>query len=161
MPSLIAVAPAEKSDASAIAGLFQEMDQFYDEPNPEPLDRKVSQINDLIFNDSPAAHVLLARDGSRLVGLAAYSFLWPAAGVTQSIYLKELYVSKDCRRKGVGKILMRRLFAVAAEHGCSRVEWTTDEDNLDAQRFYDGLGIQKNPSKVFYRLENPESFRRV
>src|SRR6266581_9292618 len=30
--------------------------------------------------------------GARLTGFAAYSFLWPAIGLTRSLYLKELYV---------------------------------------------------------------------
>jgi GNAT superfamily N-acetyltransferase len=138
-----------------MANLFQEMDQFYGEPNPEPIDRKVSQINALIFSDSPAAYALLAWDESRLVGLAGYSFLWPAAGVTQSLYLKELYVAQDYRRHGVGKLLMKKLAEIATERECSRIEWTTDDTNSDAQDFYRKLGVEKNHSKVFYRLEGP------
>jgi GNAT superfamily N-acetyltransferase len=149
------IAPAERQDVVAMAQLFQEMDQFYDEPSPEPLERKVEQINALIFSDTPSAYVLLAWDDSQLAGIAAYSFLWPAAGVTRSAYLKELYVARDYRRRGVGKLLIQNLFSVAADLGCSRVEWTTDADNTDAQRFYQELGIEKNPSKVFYRLEDP------
>lgn len=150
------VASARKDDVVAMANLFQEMDQFYDEPNPEPLDRKMSQINALIFSGSPAAHVLLAWDQSRLAGLAAYSFLWPAVGVTQSLYLKELYVSQDYRRQGVGKLLMKNLVAIAAEYQCSRLEWTTDESNPDAQRFYQELGMKRDPAKLFYRLDEAE-----
>jgi GNAT superfamily N-acetyltransferase len=149
---------AKKDDVAAMANLFQEMDRFYDEPNPEPLDSKVAKINILIFGSSPAAHVLLAWDDSRLTGMAAYSYLWPAAGVTQSLYLKELYVSQGYRRQGVGKLLMRRLIEVAVEHRCSRIEWTTDESNLGAQNFYQELGIDKNPSKIFYRLDDPIIF---
>lgn len=152
------VTPAGKDDVLAMGGLFQEMDQFYSEPSPESMDRKVAQINKLIFSEPPAAHVLLAWDKSHLVGLAAYSFLWPAIGVTQSLYLKELYVSQGYRGRGIGKLLMRELFSVAAERGCSRVEWTTDEDNSSAQQFYQELGIQKNPSKLFYRVESPAFF---
>jgi GNAT superfamily N-acetyltransferase len=38
------------------------------------------------------------------------------------LYLKELYVTVGFRRAGTGRLLMNRLFAVAAEKGCSRVE---------------------------------------
>lgn len=37
---------------------------------------------------------------------------------------------------------------------CSRVEWTTDEDNIEAQQFYEKLGVPANPSKIFYRVED-------
>ena len=35
-------------------------------------------------------------------GMASYSFLWPAAGLTRSLYLKELYVAQDWQRQGIG-----------------------------------------------------------
>jgi GNAT superfamily N-acetyltransferase len=56
------------------------------------------------------------------VGFASYSFLWPAAGLTQSLYLKELFVTAKARRQGVGQALMERLIDIAKKAGCSRVE---------------------------------------
>jgi ribosomal protein S18 acetylase RimI-like enzyme len=72
---------------------------------------------------------------------------------TKSLYLKELYVSLSHRRSGIGRILMAHICNVALESECSRVEWTTDQDNRDAQKFYEGLGIHALPSKMFYRAE--------
>jgi GNAT superfamily N-acetyltransferase len=98
--------------------------------------------------------VLLAWAGPQLAGMAAYSYLWPAVGRTRSLYLKELYVGESHRRAGVGKLLMRAVFETAAQHGCSRVEWTTDSGNAGAQAFYETLGLPRHPAKVFYRLED-------
>jgi GNAT superfamily N-acetyltransferase len=92
-------------------------------------------------------------DDDELVGLASYSFLWPAAGVTRSLYLKELYVAQARRRQGIGKLLMENLFAVATKHRCSRVEWTTDQESKEAQRFYAELGVPIHDDKLFYRSE--------
>lgn len=150
---MIAVTPAEPSHVPAIAALAEEMDRFYGAPVAEPLDLRIRQINDAIFADPPAAYVLLAWDGDQLAGLASYSFLWPAAGLTRSMYLKELYVITAARGKGVGTLLMRNLYEIAAKHGCSRLEWTTERDNDDAQGFYAHLGAPVNESKLFYRLE--------
>jgi GNAT superfamily N-acetyltransferase len=49
-------------------------------------------------------------------------------------------------------LLMRSLCEVAVRHKCSRVEWMTDTDNPDAQRFYEALGVPRDSSKIFYRL---------
>lgn len=46
---------------------------------------------------------------------------------------------------------MTALVDIAREKECSRVEWTTDRDNPDAQAFYRSLGFEPNPSKLFYR----------
>jgi GNAT superfamily N-acetyltransferase len=69
-----------------------------------------------------------------------------------SLYLKELYVSAGGRRTGTGASLMNTLFEIATREGCSRVEWTTDRDNKDAQEFYAALGAMPLASKLFYRV---------
>jgi ribosomal protein S18 acetylase RimI-like enzyme len=148
------VSPASPDDVAGIAALLEEMDGFYGATGSEPLDDRLRQISDAIFSQPPAAYVLLARDAGELAGFATYSFLWPAAGLTRSLYLKELYIASACRRRGVGKLLLRALFEVAGQHGCSRVEWTTDTDNTAAQVFYAELGLPVHSSKIFYRAEN-------
>ena len=151
---MIKVTPAGPGDVLAMAGLLEEMDRFYGAADVEPLSVRVRQINEALFTSQPAAYALLAWDGPQAGGIAAYSFLWPAVGLTRSLYLKELYVSQAYRRRGVGKLLMQALFETAAKHACSRVEWTTDTDNGDAQGFYDALALPKHPSKLFYRVED-------
>lgn len=151
---MITVSPAEPGDAAAIAALLEELNRFYGTAAPQSPGGRVAHVSEAIFADPPAAYVLLARDADRVAGLAAYSFLWPAAGATRSLYLKELYVHSAYRRQGIGTLLMRSIFDKAAETGCSRIEWTTDTGNTAAQAFYAKLGLAPHPSKVFYRVED-------
>ncbi|WP_322759075.1 GNAT family N-acetyltransferase [Frankia sp. Cr2] len=150
------VTPAESAHVEAIAALAEKMDRFYGATEVEPLDLRIRQINEAIFDNPPAAYALLAWDSDQLVGFAAYSFLWPAVGLTRSLFLKELYVIESARRTGVGKQLMRALFDVAAKHDCSRVEWQTETTNAGAQRFYAELGVPTFEGKLLYRLESDE-----
>jgi ribosomal protein S18 acetylase RimI-like enzyme len=152
--SMITVSPAGPADVEAMAALLEEMDRFCGPPGVEPVDPRVAQITDALFTKPVAAYALLAWDGAQLVGFAAYSFLWPAVGLARSLYLKDLYVAEECQRRGVGTRLMRALFEVAVQHGCSRVEWTTDTSNQGGQEFYQGLGVPPLPSKIFYRVED-------
>ena len=132
----------------ALAELIAERDRYYGAPRPEP---EEPAIEDALFGPTPAGTALVAVHDGGLAGLAAYSFLWPAAGVTRSLYLKELYVRAASRRYGIGRLLMRELGRVAAEHRCSRIEWTADTDNPAAQRFYAALGAEPLATKIFYR----------
>lgn len=147
------VVPAEQVHVDAVAAVLEEVDKFYGETEIEPLDVRVRQINEALFGDPPLAYAVLAWDEDVLVGLATYSFLWPAVGLTRSLYLKELYVTEAARTRGVGRLLMNRLVEAAAARSCSRIEWTTDRDNAGAQRFYEGLGVAQNGQKIFYRIE--------
>lgn len=152
---MISVAPATLNDAEDLAALMVELDTYYQAPPVEGPAERVAQIQRLLFGPIPVASVLLARDGGQLVGMASYSYLWPATGVTHSLFLKELYVSTAARRRGVGRMLMEHLRTIAEEQGCSRVEWTTDQENTEAQTFYDALGAHLNHGKVFYRTTIP------
>lgn len=149
---MVVVAPGEPQHVEALAALLEEMDRHYGTTEFEPREERVAQIRDALFGEVSAAFVLLAWDDEQLVGLASYSFLWPATGVTRSLYLKELYVAADRQRQGVGKQLMEALFEVARKHGCSRVEWTTDQESDGAQRFYAELGVPVDGGKLFYRV---------
>jgi ribosomal protein S18 acetylase RimI-like enzyme len=150
---VITVSAAEPGDVAAIAALLEELGRFYGAGEPEPLGRCLDQIRSALFGSPPAAYALLARDGGRVAGFAAYSFLWPAVGATRSLYLKELYVSAGYRGQSAGERLMCAVFETAARLGCSRVEWTTDASNAAARAFYARLGLPEYSSKVFYRIE--------
>jgi GNAT superfamily N-acetyltransferase len=158
---VITVTPAKLEHAEAMAEIAEEMDSFYGATKVESAEARIRQIGEALFSDLPPAYSLLAWDDGRLVGFASYSFLWPAIGLTRSLYLKELYVSTKARRTGVGKLLMQRLFDIAVKNDCSRVEWTTDSDNREAQLFYAELGVPVEGSKLFYRIEGDELTRRA
>jgi GNAT superfamily N-acetyltransferase len=150
---VVDVVPAEPQHLEALAMLLEEMDSHYGSTVFDPLEQRVAQIRAALFGDIPAAFALLAWEADQLVGLATYSFLWPAVGVTRSLYLKELYVARSRQRQGIGKALMGELIAVAAKYECSRVEWTTDQESIGAKQFYSELGVPVNNGKLFYRVE--------
>jgi len=151
----VTVTAAQSPDTPAIATLMREMDAFYGEPTDEPTEAKMHQITSVLFSEPPLAYAILARDGERVIGFAAYSFLWPAVSSTKSLYLKELYVSASYRKRGIGRLLMAEILRTAVDNECSRVEWTTDETNTSARQFYARLGLRELSSKVFYRVDGP------
>jgi GNAT superfamily N-acetyltransferase len=147
---------ADPGDLSAVADLLYEVETFYgstDLPPREPWER---QIASLLFSSAPAARVLLAVDTDGPQAFASYSFLWPAAGVTKSVYLKELYVRETRRGCGIGAGLMAQLSSIAQQTGSSRLEWATDTDNPDAQAFYDKIGASRASGKIMYRVEGSD-----
>ncbi|MEV5508801.1 GNAT family N-acetyltransferase [Streptomyces orinoci] len=147
---------ATERDADTIAALISEIETYYggEETPVEP-----DHIRAWLFSDRPVATVLLARDNGQILGMASYSFLWPAAGADASLFLKELFVRENARRRGVATALMARVREAAAQAGCSRVEWTADADNPAALAFYQALGAQPHHSKTFYRIEQANGRR--
>jgi GNAT superfamily N-acetyltransferase len=148
---MITLTEARPGDEAAIAALCTDLDEFYGGLPQDLPEERAAQVRDVLFGDPPLARALVAWDGEAPAGFASYSFLWPAAGLTASLYLKELYVAEAYRRAGVGRLLMDGLFDVARRRGLSRVEWTTDTSNVGAQAFYESLGARPLTSKIFYR----------
>jgi len=48
---------------------------------------------------------------------------------------------------------------MAVETGSSRVEWTTDAQNDDAQNFYEKLGVSRESTKIMYRAQGDDLTR--
>lgn len=151
--SKVTVMPARREDLAVLVELLNEIDAYYGDSVSESASERAAQIEKALFSEGGSAAVLLARnEESHAIGLASYSFLWPAAGSSQSLFLKELFVRTDYRRSGVGRVLMGELFKLAAEKSCSRVEWLTDRPNTDAQEFYNEIGVVPDDGKIFYRF---------
>ena len=66
--------------------------------------------------------------------------------------MKDLYVRHDRRNGGLGKRLMARLAAIAVKEGHNRLDWTVDAHDLRLQQFYEMLGGQALPEKLFFRV---------
>ncbi|MFB7649599.1 GNAT family N-acetyltransferase [Streptomyces sp. NPDC056084] len=147
---MVQISAATEHDLDVVAEILGEIEAYY---GGDSTPGDTTQIRSALFADRPAASVLLARDGGQVLGFAAYTFLWPAAGAETSLYLKELFVREPARRRGVAGAFMEALKVVASGAGCSRIEWTADRDNPPALDFYAAYGAEPRDGKVFFRLE--------
>ncbi|MGI5398937.1 N-acetyltransferase family protein [Streptomyces sp. CA-135486] len=147
---MVTIDRATPEDAAVISQILGEIEAYY---GGEAVPGNVDQITTALFGDHPVATVLLAHEGAEVLGLASYSFLWPAAGAETSLFLKELYVREHARRQGIAGLFMSALKDAASAAGCSRIEWTADGDNPPALAFYEAYGAEPRGDKVFYRTK--------
>lgn len=57
------------------------------------------------------------------------------------------------RGRGIGRALLGELARRAAARGCGRMEWSVLDWNVDAQRFYEGLGARPMAEWTVWRLD--------
>jgi ribosomal protein S18 acetylase RimI-like enzyme len=147
----VTIRPAVIEDVKNIVGLISEMEAFYGSSDPTPVDVQAAMVRKVLFDDNMGTHVLVAHRDDTLLGLASFAFVWPAASVSRSIYLKDLYVLETHRGHGVGSQLLDAVKQLGREHECSRIDWTVDNSNDEAFGFYDRIGAFTS-DKVGYRL---------
>ncbi|MCY4109858.1 MAG: GNAT family N-acetyltransferase [Chloroflexi bacterium] len=106
-----------------------------------------------LFGDQPAAEALLAFAGDEPAGFAVYFHTYSTFLARRGMYLEDLYVTPEYRRRGLGTLLLRRVAAIAVERACGRFEWMALDWNTDAHRFYEDLGAEMLSEWRLFRVQ--------
>jgi GNAT superfamily N-acetyltransferase len=84
-------------------------------------------------------HGLVAERGAALLGLVHYQFHPSTWSLRDYCYLEDLYVDPAARGGGVGRALIRGVYAHADRAEAATVYWLTQEFNADGRALYDTL----------------------
>ncbi|WP_375391959.1 GNAT family N-acetyltransferase [uncultured Sphingomonas sp.] len=109
------------------------------EHEPHAVQASEADLHDALFGDGRAAEAIIAEAGEP-VGFALFFHNFSTWTGRRGLYLEDLYVTPAARGQGVGAALLRHLAGVALDRGCARFEWAVLDWNVDALRFYRGLG---------------------
>jgi GNAT superfamily N-acetyltransferase len=154
-----------KEDAPAVLALIRELAAYEREP-----DAVVATADDLVrhgFGERPLFHVLVAEDEAEapdpactIVGFALYFIgfsTWTGAPV---LYLEDLFVRPEHRKRGLGLSLMRSLAEEAVTRGCGRFVFQVLDWNEPAIQFYESLGATVLREWLTVRIDG-EPLRRL
>lgn len=84
--------------------------------------------------------ILLAIDKSKIIGLASVVFL-PRLNQKLELWIPELVVDKNYRKKGIGKSLIQSCINMARKKGCSRIRLESGNKRKGSHKFYKKLGF--------------------
>jgi GNAT superfamily N-acetyltransferase len=88
----------------------------------------------------------------QLVAFALYFHNYSTFLGRQGLYLEDLFVLPDWRKRGIARALLQRLAGIAVARGCGRFEWSVLDWNVNAIRFYESLGAQVLPDWRIVRM---------
>lgn len=102
--------------------------------------------------DKKKAEVIFVLEGDKEVGFALFFHNFSTFLGRAGIYLEDLYVKEEYRRKGYGKGLLKKLAHIAVERGCGRMEWWCLDWNKSSIDFYLSLGAKPMDEWTVYRI---------
>jgi GNAT superfamily N-acetyltransferase len=98
------------------------------------------QLAHELFGAARHAEAILGFAGGAAVGFAVYFHNFSTFLGRRGLYLEDLFVRPEHRRRGYGRQLLLHVARVAHARGCGRFEWMALDWNTPAIRFYKSLG---------------------
>ena len=92
---------------------------------------------------------LLAYSAGQAVGLAVLARIPKLDERVGFLYLDELHVLAEHRRRGIGRALVQSAADLVGEVGLAGIRLLTRPDNLPARAFYESLGFQRSETLLY------------
>ncbi len=150
MPGNIRIIEATESDLPAIVALLSELVDTVD--NREGLDTAVVTENVSTLLHSPACYLLVAKDGSDVVGCISFAVRRTALHDGLSGLIDEMVVLRSSRGSGVGRQLVQAAVETCRHLGCIELEVSTEKTNRAARRFYRQCGFKEDAVQLEMQL---------
>ena len=148
------IRPAVPGDEQTVFALIEGLARYA--RLAHELSGSAQALREHLFGVRPAAEALLAEhetDGvKQAVGFALYFTNYSTFRTRPGIYLEDLFVVDDHRRRGVGRALLAEVIRTAEARGAGRVEWTVLHWNESAIAFYRSLGAELLPDYRVCRM---------
>jgi GNAT superfamily N-acetyltransferase len=137
MPS---IRPATSADIPLILDLIQALAAY--EREPDAVKATEADLLRYGFGEHPIFECLIAEVDGEAAGFALFFYNYSTWRGRPGIHLEDLFVYPRFRGQGLGKALLARVAARAAEQGCVRLQWDVLDWNQTAIDFYEGLGAK-------------------
>ncbi|WP_394272927.1 GNAT family N-acetyltransferase [Butyricicoccus sp.] len=102
--------------------------------------------------EKKSAEVIFAMEDGKEVGFALFFHNFSTFVGRAGIYLEDIFVLPEHRKKGYGKALFTQVAKIAADQGCGRMEWCCLDWNQPSIDFYRSFGAIPMNGWTTYRL---------
>lgn len=143
MSSELILRPAQAGDVETLFNLIQALAEY--EKLSHAVTGSTQALKAHLFGKQPYAEAILAEYGGEAVGFALFFHNYSTFLTKPGIYLEDLFVLPEFRRKGIGKAILKYLAQLAVERDCGRLEWSVLDWNEPAIAFYEKLGATVLP----------------
>lgn len=141
---------ATRKDSNGFLKLLVDLANF------EHLEPPSSEAKKRILKDvfSKKINLFIASQDGIAIGYALYFYTYSSFLARPTLYLEDIFVAQDSRKRGIGTQLFLKCAREAMKQGCGRMEWSVLKWNRNAIRFYETLGARRLKEWHYYRLDS-------
>ncbi len=158
MSDALVIRDARPGDEAAIHALLFEFAEF------EKLTHKFRLTPEIVSRDFVGerrrVHCDVAEWDGALVGAMIWYRMYGTFSAGPALFLEDLYVRPEFRRRGIAKALLRQLVHYAGQEGASRIGWFVLDWNTQAMDFYERIGARLVPEWRIYSWD-ADAFQRL
>ncbi|HXH20582.1 MAG TPA: GNAT family N-acetyltransferase [Dehalococcoidia bacterium] len=154
----VSIRPATRADVPLLLGFIRALAEY--EREPQAVVATEADLDRWLFGERPAAEVVFAAIDGVDAGFALYFPNFSTWLGRPGLYLEDLFVLPEYRRRGLGRALLAHLARICIERGYGRLEWSVLDWNEPSIAFYKSLGAKAMDEWTTYRLEG-EALRRL
>jgi GNAT superfamily N-acetyltransferase len=147
----LTIRKAQPEDAPAIRELICALADY--EKLPPPDEAAQRRLIADAFAERPRFDVFLASVDGKAVGYAFVYETYSTFLALPTLYLEDLFVLPDYRKRRIGLSLFRYCVLEAERRGCGRMDWTVLDWNQPSIDFYRRQGAQHLKEWYLYRLD--------
>ena len=105
----------------------------------------VEQLQEHLFGSRIYAEAIVVESENKIVGFALFFSNYSTFLTKPGIYLEDLFVLPEYRRRGMGKAMLSYLKELAIARDAGRLEWSVLDWNESAIAFYQSMGAEVLP----------------
>lgn len=147
------IRPVRPGDEAELTAMIHELAEF--EHASDQCTVTEALMYDALFGPDPTAsgHLVEVDGQAAAAALWFRSFsTWDGVG---GIYLEDLFVRPQFRRRGLARKLLATLAQECVERGYSRLSWAVLDWNVNAIALYDNVGGTQQSEWITYRVSGP------
>ncbi len=107
-----------------------------------------------MFSDQPIVGTLMAEYDGRLAGCAVWHRSFSTNRGAEVMYLEDLSVLPEFRRRGVARALLKAVARLALAKNYPSIYWLMMNWNTEASALYQSIGAEIEPGTAFCRIRD-------
>jgi GNAT superfamily N-acetyltransferase len=149
---MITVRPMQRGEGAALLSMIRALAESHNLlhtvlATPE-------MFEEAMFSDQPIVGTLMAEYDGRLAGCAVWHRSFSTNRGAEVMYLEDLSVLPEFRRRGVARALLKAVARLALTKNYPSVYWLMMDWNTEASALYQSVGAEIEPGTTFCRIRD-------